>query len=143
MRDLNDIEIRIVKRWNTTEIAELYRVGGWWKETDNPDELVPLIKGSLAFVIALDVQTNHLIGMGRVISDGSSDGYLQDVIVLPEFRKLGIGKNIVNTLLSACRKKKLSWIGLIAQPGLERFYASLGFDIMSGHIPMIHRGDTE
>jgi ribosomal protein S18 acetylase RimI-like enzyme len=138
-----NIEIRLVMQWSTTEIVDLYRAGGWWKESDNPDELLPLIQGSLAFVIALNVKTNQLVGMGRVISDGISDGYLQDVIVIPEFRKLGIGKKIVTTLLNACKEKKLSWVGLIAQPGMDRFYASLGFEIMQEHIPMIYRGDFE
>jgi ribosomal protein S18 acetylase RimI-like enzyme len=141
--DPNSIEIRLVRQWKTTEIVELYRAGGWWKESDNPDELLPLMQGSLAFVIALNVKTNHLVGMGRVISDGISDGYLQDVIVLPEFRKLGIGKKIVTTLLHTCKEKNLTWVGLIAQPGMDHFYASLGFDLMPKHIPMIYRGDSE
>ena len=77
------------------------------------------MQGSLAFVIALDTQTNHLIGMGRVISDGTSDGYLQDVIVLPEFRKLGIGTENCEYATNSMQEKKThmdrvdctAWIG--------------------------------
>jgi GNAT superfamily N-acetyltransferase len=133
-----DVEIRLVDAWNVDEIADLYRAGGWWKDTYETAGLTPLIRGSFAFAVAVDRKTARLAGMGRVISDGVSDGYVQDLVVLPEYRRGGIGKKIVATLVEACRARGVLWIGLIAEPGSEKFYEALGFEVMPGHVPMIY-----
>lgn len=135
---LTDVEIRLVDAWNVEEIADLYRAGGWWKETYEAAGLTLLLQGSFAFAVAIDRRTSRLAGMGRVISDGVSDGYVQDLVVLPEYRRAGIGKQIVARLVEACRAKGVLWIGLIAEPGSERFYEALGFEVMPGHVPMIY-----
>ena len=76
--------------------------------------------------------------MGRVISDGISDGYIQDVVVFPEYRKKGVGKKIVLTLLDECKKRGLGWIGLIAEPNSEQFYLPLGFRKLEDYVPLIY-----
>jgi GNAT superfamily N-acetyltransferase len=79
--------------------------------------------------------------MGRVISDGIADAYIQDLVVLGEWRGWRVGKMIVTLLLEECRSRKITWIGLIAEPGKEDFYKSLGFAPMPGHVPMLfHEG---
>ncbi len=133
-----DIEILLVSSWDVEEIAGLYRAGGWWKDTYDMQGITPLIKGSFAFAVAVDKGTSKPVGMGRVISDGVSDGYIQDLVVLPEYRRNGIGNRIVSTLVETCKTKGLGWIGLIAEPGSENFYRSLGFNVMPGHIPMLY-----
>ncbi len=133
-----DVEIRLVDAWNVEAIADLYRAGGWWKDTYEAAGLVPLMKGSFAFAVAIDRRTGDLAGMGRVISDGVSDGYVQDLVVLPRYRRHGIGRQIVSELVEACKARGVLWIGLIAEPGSESFYESLGFTVMSGHVPMIY-----
>ena len=135
-----DIEIRLVSSWDVEEIVGLYRAGGWWKDTYDMQGITPLIKGSFAFAVAVDKRSSKPVGMGRVISDGVSDGYIQDLVVLPEYRRKGIGNRIVSTLVEACKAKGLGWIGLIAEPGSENFYRSLGFNVMPGHIPMLYSG---
>ena len=111
-----DFEITIVNKWDKTEIVELYRDGNWWDESWNPEEIGSLIKGSFIFAVAVDKSTNSAIGMGRIISDGVSDGYIQDLVVKKDYRKLGIGKCILNTLVKEAQSKGLTWIGLIAEP---------------------------
>lgn len=138
--DVNEIEIRLVDAWNVEEIADLYRAGGWWKETYEASGLVPLMKGSFVFAVAVDRKTSRLAGMGRVLSDGVSDGYIQDLVVLPVYRKAGIGSKIAVTLVEACKARGVGWIGLIAEPGSESFYESLGFRVMPGHVPMLFSG---
>ena len=83
----NNITIRLVQSWDEVEIADLYRAGGWWKEEYSLKDLPRLIRGSFLFAVAVDSKTGRAIGMGRVISDGVSDGYIQDLVVFPEYRK--------------------------------------------------------
>ena len=137
----DDVDIRIVDTWDEDEIVNLYRAGGWWKEEYDPNTLPGLVKGSFVFAVAVDQKTGHAIGMGRVISDGISDGYIQDLIVLPAYRKKGIGKRIVTALVGECSLAGISWIGLIAEPDTEPFYHPLGFHPMQGYIPLLWKSD--
>jgi GNAT superfamily N-acetyltransferase len=137
----DDITIQLVRDWDELDIVNLYRAGGWWKEEYNPRELPRLIRGSFLFVVAVDVKTGHAVGMGRVISDGVSDGYIQDLVVLPEYRKTGIGARIISTLVKKCVERGISWIGIIAEPDTEKFYLPLGFHPMEGHVPLKFRSD--
>jgi GNAT superfamily N-acetyltransferase len=137
----DDIAIQLVHAWDELEIANLYRAGGWWKEEYDQRELPRLIRGSFLFAVAVDRKTGHAVGMGRVISDGVSDGYIQDLVVLPEYRKTGIGAQIVSILVKKCVERGISWIGLIAEPDTEKFYLPFGFHPMEGHVPLIFRSD--
>jgi aralkylamine N-acetyltransferase len=135
------ITIQLVQAWDGNEIANLYRAGGWWKEEYDPRELSRLILGSFLFVVAADLKTGRAVGMGRVIADGVSDGYIQDLVVLPEYRKTGIGARIVSILVKKSVERGISWIGLIAEPGTENFYLPFGFHPLEGHTPLIFRSD--
>jgi len=135
------IGVQLVQAWDGNEIANLYRAGGWWKEEYDPKELSRLILGSFLFVVAADLKTGRAVGMGRVIADGVSDGYIQDLVVLPEYRKTGIGARIVSILVKKCVERGISWIGLIAEPGTEKFYLPFGFHPLEGHTPLIFRCD--
>src|SRR5271157_270094 len=114
-----DVLIRLVDSWVEEDIVHLYRAGRWWKEEYNPRSINDLIRGSFAFAVAIDRMSGHAIGMGRIISDGVSDGYLQDLVILPEFRHRSIGRKIVTALLEKCQDAGISWIGLIAEPDTE------------------------
>jgi aralkylamine N-acetyltransferase len=136
-----DVDIRLVDAWNEKEIMHLYRAGGWWRDEYDPNTLPALIRGSFAFAVAIDRKTGHAIGMGRVLSDGVSDAYIQDLVVLQEFRKQGLGKEIALALVRECTRAGISWIGLIAEPGTERFYLPLGFQPMQGSVPLLWKSD--
>jgi ribosomal protein S18 acetylase RimI-like enzyme len=130
------IEIKFIDSWNDLEIVKLYKAGGWWKENYDPSGLNNLIKGSFAFAVAIDKLSGKAIGMGRLISDGISDAYIQDLVVLPEYRDQGIGRQLVKTLLDHCLSKGILWIGLIAEPAQDGFYSNIGFKTMSKYVPM-------
>jgi GNAT superfamily N-acetyltransferase len=131
-------EIRFVKSWPKDQIVELYKAGGWWLEHYSADGLGDLMKGSFAFVVAVEKATGRAVGMGRAISDGASDAWLQDIVVLKEFRGRGIGRAIVKGLLDHCLSNGLVWVGLVAEPGSKRFYEPLGFEALPGE-PMVFR----
>ena len=131
-----NIEIKIVDKWPLDQIVELYKAGGWWKESHDPSGIDTLIKGSFVFVIVFDKQKNKAVGMGRIISDGVSDAYIQDLVLLPAYRSKGLGKKLVNFLTDYCKLKGITWIALIAEPNQDKFYKPLGFKTMNNYIPM-------
>jgi ribosomal protein S18 acetylase RimI-like enzyme len=119
------------------QIVGLYRDQGWWQPGDDHSERLVsrLIAGSHCFVIATEGE--RIVGMGRVISDGVSDAYIQDLTVCPDRRKQGIGQLILQTLLERLHTNGIHWIGLIAEPGSGSLYRRAGFREMVASIPML------
>jgi len=130
------IEIKIIKTAPLDLLAALYKDAGWWQESygDAPGFLHGIVADSSLFAGAF--ADNKLIGMGRALSDMVSDAYIQDVAVLKKFQGRGIGKKIIQTLITGLKRKGVDWIGLIAQPGTAGFYESLGFQQLEGHVPL-------
>ncbi len=138
-----DIQYSIVKKTDREQIIELYKQAGWWYNGDDDDVsfVDKIIESTFMFAIAKDGE--KIVGMGRALSDGVSDAYIQDVTVRMEYRKKGIGAGIIRMIVNELKKRKIGWIGLISEPGAEKFYQELGFDIMKGHTPYIFKGEQE
>ena len=119
------------------QIEDLYRSQGWWNTDDNEGfRLIPrLIAGSHCFVVA--IKRGDVIGMGRAISDGVSDAYIQDLTVRSDCRNQGVGQKILHVLLDRLHADGLRWIGLIAEPGSDNLYRRFGFRKMPSWIPML------
>lgn len=81
---------------------------------------------------------DQLIGMGRMVGDGAMYWYLQEIIVLPEYQKQGVGTKIVNHLVdyavSHSTTGKFTTIGGVSAKGKEEFYRKLGFEVISNGI---------
>lgn len=135
---MSEIRYEVVRSAPVEAIVALYEAGGWWRESPRARELVPaLVAGSFCFVVARDA-SGRIVGMARAISDGVSDAYVQDVVVLPSERGRGIGRELVARVVGFCRERGLEWIGLLAEPGTEPFYRGLGFRELEGYRGMRH-----
>ena len=130
-----DFEIRILKCAPASALERIYRSVGWYDESFSQEALEKICKNSTLFAGAFI--NNEMVGMGRLISDGVSDGCIQDVAVMKEFQGLGIGRAIVRKIIEESLKLGIDWIQLIATPGNEKYYASLGFEPMKNHTPML------
>jgi ribosomal protein S18 acetylase RimI-like enzyme len=134
---LKTIVLRVPTSSQIRQIEELYRAQGWWQADDaKSPQLIPrLIAGSHCFVAALDGE--DIVGIGRAISDGASDAYIQDLTVRNDRRKEGIGRKILQILMERLHDDGLHWIGLIAEPGSYSLYRRAGFREMPDHLPML------
>ena len=93
-----DIEIKLVDNWPEDEIVKLYKAGNWWKDSYESSGIGKLISGSFAFAVVINKNSGETIGMGRVLSDGVSDAYIQDLVILPEYpRKFEFAKRRSNS----------------------------------------------
>ncbi len=128
----------MVDAWPIDDIVALYKAGGWWKDWYDKRGIPQLISKSFAFAVAVDNTSGKAIGMGRLISDGVSDAYIQDVVVLQEYRNQEIGTHLVKALIDYSHSKNLVWLGLIAEPGTDSFYVPLGFRPMQHYTPMLY-----
>ena len=119
-----------------SQITALYRHEGWWsKAADDPDQVKGIIAGSHLFMVAR--KGDEIVGMGRALSDRSSDAYIQDVTVKNEYRSQGIGTAIIRELIRRLRSDGIEWIGLIAERGSHGFYSRIGFKEMPNALPML------
>jgi len=136
---MDEVAVRIVRRVNHREVVKLYREAGWWKPEypAGASHIHSLVRNSFCFAGAFCKK--RMVGMGRSLSDGMGDAYIQDVTVLNEFRGKGIGKKIILTILDCLRRRRIDWIGLIAEPGSERLYEELGFKVLKNYTPMGRR----
>ncbi|HJJ43123.1 MAG TPA: GNAT family N-acetyltransferase [Methanocorpusculum sp.] len=136
----DDITLSEVHSWHASEIVDLYRTGGWWEMGWSTDRIAHILDRSFIFIIAHDTQ-NRAVGMGRIIADGVADGYIQDVVVFPEYRGHGIGERIATTLRRLGSAHGLTWIGLISAPDKESIYLRAGFSEMKNYTSMLFENE--
>jgi GNAT superfamily N-acetyltransferase len=111
---------------NKAEYYELFESTGWNGEYKlSPGLLYETLVNSW-FLVSVYNDTK-LIGFGRVISDGVLHALIVDLIVAPEFQKCGIGKLILNELVSKCKSSAIPDIQLFCAKGKEGFYLKQGF----------------
>jgi aralkylamine N-acetyltransferase len=117
------------------DLTALYKDAGWWDEKceRHPRFVTRVVEKSALFVGAF--YEKKMVGMGRALSDLVSDAYIQDVTVLKQYRGRGIGKKMIETLITGLKGHGVDWIGLIGEPYTRRFYENLGFRELTGHIP--------
>jgi ribosomal protein S18 acetylase RimI-like enzyme len=134
----NEVEYSIVTSAPIEEVVALYQAGGWWQESpENRRRIEPMIRGSFCFMVAR-VGDGGMVGMARIISDGASDAYIQDVVVFPSHRGRGIGGELIRRLTEHCLQCGIGWIGLVAEPGTTKFYESLGYAVIKDYQPMLY-----
>ncbi len=90
-------EIKEYKTYKEQEIMNLYGSVGWTNYTDNSTMLENAYKNSLKIYGAYDGE--KLIGIIRVVGDGYSIVYIQDILILPEYQRQGIGKALIEKVL--------------------------------------------
>ena len=77
-----------------------------------------------SYTVVFVFDEERLIGFGRAISDGIRQSAIYDIAILPEYQGLGIGKLIIENIIS--NTPTCNFI-LYASPGKEGFYEALGF----------------
>ena len=130
--------VKIITELNERKAAELLALfaGAEFAElSDGSEWLNAAVKGSMLAAGAF-APDGSLIGFARVLGDGTSDCYIQDVTVRSDCRKQGIGQQLVKFLIAELRARNIDWIGLIATPGKADFYRKMGFEVMENHTPM-------
>lgn len=97
--------------------------------TIRPDQAGTALKNSLYLLVARD--NDRPVGMARVVGDGGYVYFICDVIVRPDYQSRGLGRRIIETVLSWLREQvgedETIMINLMSALGKEPFYEKLGF----------------
>ena len=111
------------------DVFYLYQAVGWTNYTNQPQILEQALSHSLAIYLALDGDT--VVGLIRLVGDGFSSVFVQDLIVLPSYQRQGIGSNLMKEAL--IDYKDAYQIQLVTDQTEKNlgFYRSLGFETLS------------
>lgn len=80
------------------EILALYGAVGWTNYTARPDMLRAGYEGSLAAWCAFE--GDKLVGIARVVGDGATIVFVQDLIVAPSHQRTGIGTRLMQAVMN-------------------------------------------
>lgn len=123
--------IKITKESSVSidDVLHLYQAVGWTNYTNQPQMLEQALSHSLATYLARDGE--EIVGLVRLVGDGFSSVFVQDLIVLPSYQRQGIGSNLMKEALADY--KDAYQIQLVTERTEKTlgFYRSLGFETLS------------
>ncbi len=119
------LELRDDRMPGSEALIALYDAVGWSAYTAAPETLVAALAGSLRVVTAWHGE--HLVGLARIVGDGATIAYLQDVLVHPEHRRSGLGSRLVAAAFAPFGDVRQHVLLTDDEPGQRAFYESLGF----------------
>ncbi|EOB33024.1 acetyltransferase [Streptococcus mitis 13/39] len=111
------------------DVLHLYQAVGWTNYTNQPKMLEQSLSHSLVIYLALD--GDAVVGLIRLVGDGFSSVFVQDLIVLPSYQRQGIGSSLMKQALEDF--KEAYQVQLATEQTEENvgFYRSMGFETLS------------
>lgn len=117
--------IKEYETYNSEEILTLYTSVGWTNYTDNPEMLKNAYANSLKILGAYD--NDKLIGIIRVVGDGYSIIYIQDILIYPEYQHKGVGTALMKAVLEMYQQVYQKTLLTDNTEKTIQFYKSTGF----------------
>ena len=121
---MNKIEYCELK-YSESEIVNLYENLGWSNYMKDKESLFKGIKGSLYCRGAYDA--GKLVGLIRVVGDGSTIIYIQDILILESHQRLGIGTALIQHVLDKYKSVRQICLTTDLERKQIEFYESVGF----------------
>ncbi len=123
--------IKIIKETSISidDVLPLYQAVGWTNYTNQPQMLAQALSHSLATYLARDGE--KIVGLVRLIGDGFSSVFVQDLIVLPSYQRQGIGSNLMKEALADYKDAYQIQLATEQTEKNLGFYRSLGFETLS------------
>ena len=110
-------------------VLHLYQAVGWTNYTNQPQILEQALSHSLVIYLAFD--GDAVVGLIRLVGDGFSSVFVQDLIVLPSYQRQGIGSSLMKEALEDY--KDAYQVQLVTEQTEKNvgFYRSMGFETLS------------
>lgn len=107
------------------EVLALYKSVGWSMYTRDPARLERTLTHSLMVLGAYEGK--QLVGLIRAVGDGETILFIQDLLVLPEYQRRGIGKQLIEALLARFPEVRQRVLLTDDDPKTRSFYKAAGF----------------
>jgi len=116
---------RSAERGDYDAIRQLLIDIGWKQRVADLARFEQMMAGTTRTVVALD--GDRLVGFARALTDGASNGYISTVAVADDYRRLGIGRELVTRLMDlSLPDGSVTWV-LRSARGSEGFWQKMGF----------------
>ena len=112
---------------NVKDILYLYSDVGWSSYTKDIDSLIKSIKNSLKVISVWD--KDLLVGLIRVVGDGHSIIYIQDILILQKYQNRGIGKRLIEIILDKYKNVMQKVLLTDKEEKNILFYKKVGFSM--------------
>ena len=111
------------------DVLHLYQAVGWTNYTHQPEMLEQALSHSLVIYLALD--GDAVVGLIRLVGDGFSSVFVQDLIVLPSYQRQGIGSSLMKEALEDFKEAYQVQLATEQTEKNVGFYRSMGFETLS------------
>lgn len=120
------------------QLQKLFKIGAFWAHSRKREDLQIAIANSNPVVSIWDGE--RLIGFARATSDGIYRAAIWDVIVHPDYRGLGLGGKLVETVLSHPQVNKVERVYLTTTHQ-QSFYKHIGFEYNDTTTMVLYNND--
>jgi predicted GNAT family N-acyltransferase len=120
-----------------SQVVSLYADAGWLEHIGKRD-FKEIIDNTSKWFLALNNE-QQVIGMARIMTDGTLYACIYDVIVLKSHRNRGVAKMLMNACLEYCDSKKIGRVHLWPTKSLVPYYRKFGFNPLSSEQPTMIR----
>ncbi len=110
-----------------------------WPSPPTPEMHVAIMSGSYRVVLALDEDSDAVVGFITAVSDGVLAAYIPLLEILPSYRRRGIGRELVTRMQQELGE--LYMVDLVCDEAMEPFYVSLG--MKPAHAMTVRRYDKQ
>lgn len=143
-------EIDILMAWRTRVLKEVFSID----EGSNISALIQkneeyykthLQDGSHTACFAIDTDTSAIVGCGGICYQNEmpspdnptgSSGYIMNIYALPERRGMGIGRKIIEYLISEAKARGIGKIYLESSKMAKKLYYEIGFSDMCDYMEL-------
>lgn len=124
-----EFTVKEYAEYNAEEILNLYSSVGWTNYTNNPGMLEKAYENSLKIYGAYAGE--KLVGIIRAVGDGYSQVYIQDILILPEYQRKGIGRALMQKMLDTYQNAYQIDLMTDNTEKTVKFYKAMGFTNVS------------
>ncbi|KEZ48184.1 GNAT family N-acetyltransferase [Metabacillus indicus] len=107
------------------QVGHLYQDANWTSYTEDMPKLMSAIKSSLKVITAWE--HGQLIGLVRVVGDGLTIIYIQDLLVLESCRNRGVGSELLKLVLEQYKDVRQNVLLTDESEEVRSFYEKNGF----------------
>ncbi|RKQ34987.1 GNAT family N-acetyltransferase [Kocuria tytonis] len=109
-------------------LIRLYDAVGWSSYTRRPEDFGPMTENSWLVLSAWEA--GELVGLVRVVGDGATVAYIQDLLVDPEHQRGGVGRALLEQVMAETEHIRQTYIttdDAAWNRHVVKLYRSLGF----------------
>ncbi len=116
------MEYRPAQNTDFDAVRHFLAENGWEKRVAEPERFRKMMENADRTVVA--VEGERIVGFARALCDDASNGYIGTVVVAPDKRGQGVGRDMVKRLMGD--DPAITWV-LRAGHGSGEFWKKMGF----------------